>query len=56
MTRRKTSTAKRNPRCRGCGRRAAAIGSLGYCARCRPNAPTVEVIAAIARRNAVGKP
>jgi hypothetical protein len=58
MTRRKTfgKATKRNPPCRGCGRRAAAIGSLGYCARCRPSAPSAEVMAAIALRNAAGKP
>jgi hypothetical protein len=58
MSRRKTSfgkATKRNPPCRGCGRRAAAIGSLGFCARCRPLAPTADVMAAAARRNTEGK-
>jgi hypothetical protein len=54
MSRRKTTfgkATKRNPQCRGCNRRVAAIGSLGCCARCRPAAPTAEVMAGIAGRN-----
>jgi tRNA(Ile2) C34 agmatinyltransferase TiaS len=39
-----------HPVCAGCGKRVAALGALGYCARCRAVAPTETITAEIKRR------